>query len=183
MSNRNAFVFFIAVFLAVAAVLGGVIWFLTTRVGLENSLLWTAILTGFGWLIVDSIRRGREHERLQADQKREMYFQLLDFTLSALKEVRGGAKANEVEEVIDIDKLTQWNLRLALIGSDDVVRTWNDFKSQSTGDHNPQNVLEKFAALLKAMRQDCGHFSTGLEHQDLLALIIKSDELKSLSAK
>lgn len=139
------------------------------KVGLEASLMWTAIIGGLGWLISTTAERKAEYHRILAEEKRKLYFEFIDFLLSVMAASESG---NEVE--LNKEEWRRWSLRLAMVASDDVLRAWNHVKCQAVdaADENPEaaEVVKPWGKLLLAMRKDCGHADSAVKPSDLLSV-------------
>lgn len=178
---RRTFSILLAILL-IAIVIAGV-WGLVAFVGLQVSIVWTALLGGVAWSIRSSIEQRRAYQRLLADKKREQYFEFLDFLnhfVEGSKEGASGDASTAGSEVphakpISIAEFRKWSLRLTLIGSDDVVKTWNAARlgrvEQADSDESVE-TLRKWGKLWLAMRKDCGHPDTQLKTSEILASFV-----------
>ena len=167
------------VLVLLAALIGG-FYLLVKAVGVEGSLVWSTLIAAIGWIISEHISRKREHQKLLAEQKREMYFKFLDFVLTFTNAVREGDE--EVEATPEqLNEMSKWSLKLGLIGSDEVVKAWNAFRSGAgTGDGT--QMFAPMAALLAAMRKDCGHYGTTLTPIEMLGLMSKGEDLPQIES-
>lgn len=168
----------------------GTIWTLVNFIGLQASLIWTALLGAIGWAVQSSIRQKQEYQRLLADQKRLQYFEFLDFLNEFIGRPGGGtAPPVGTEPGQNADRLLQlrrWSLRLTMIGSDEVVRAWNQARmsgiieptSQGRIDQEQQtlSLFRAWGGLWLALRKDCGHFDTTLTVPDVLASFVNDIE-------
>jgi hypothetical protein len=146
------------------------------KVGLEASLMWTAIIGGLGWLISTSSERKAEYRRILAEEKRKLYFEFIDFLLSVMAMSESG---KDVE--LNKEEWRRWSLRLAMVASDDVLRAWNHIKGQAVdpADENRESaeVLKPWGKLLVAMRKDCGHADSAVKPSDLLSVFVNDVHL------
>lgn len=146
------------------------------KVGLEASLMWTAIIGGLGWLISSSAERKAEYRRLLAEEKRKLYFEFIDFLLSVMATSESG---KEVE--LNKAERRRWSLRLAMVASDDVLRAWNHVKGQAVDateeKRDAAEVLKPLGKLLVAMRKDCGHADSAAKPSDLLSVFVNDVHL------
>lgn len=62
-----------------ASLVAAVIWALVTKIGLEGSLVWGAIIGAIARAVRTNVERRHEHQRLMSDKKREQYYEFLDF--------------------------------------------------------------------------------------------------------
>jgi hypothetical protein len=161
------------------AIAGGAVWALVTLVGLEASLVWGAIIGAIAWAVRTNVERRHEYQRLLADKKREQYYEFLDFWNQTFGVA--GQPSHSVEDPEVIRKLRSWSLRLTMIGSDEVVRSWNDLRLFGGADDQPESdeakrrsieMMRLWGALWMAMRRDCGHSDTTLHPADVLRSII-----------
>ena len=154
--------------LLVAAVF---VWVLHKFVGVQNPLLWTAVLGALGWAIRSSVEQKREYRRLMADRKREHYIRFLDFFS---RFVSSGTNEGTSKEV-SLEEFRNWSLHLTLLGSDEVVRKWNAARLLGEGTDYVE-TLKVWGCLWLAMRKDCGHPDTGLTVSDILTSFVNDAE-------
>lgn len=162
---------------------GGGIWALTHYAGLQTSLIWTAAVGAIAWGVKSNTEKRRENERLLVEQKRGQYYKFLEFFVKM--------SSDEGREQISKDPglLRQWSLNLILIGSDEVIRTWNRVRTawialgEETGDMTDEakrlrtaRMFRWMGEFLMAMRQDCGHSGTKLSVTDTLGTFINDAE-------
>jgi|ERR1022692_60593 hypothetical protein len=172
--------------LAALVLLGGGtggIWALTKYGGLQTSLIWTAVAGAIAWSVRSSAEKKRENERLLVEEKRGQYYKFIEFF----------SKMSSDEGRAEIDKnpslLRQWSLNLILIGSDDVITTWNHARTAwiSLGEEQAQmtdeakrirtaSMFRWWGEFLMAMRRDCGHAGTKLSITDTLGTFINDVE-------
>ena len=170
----------ITAIVVIALIFIGGFYLLVRAVGIEGSLIWSTLIAAIGWIISEHISRRREHQKLLAEQKRKMYFEFLEFFLSITIAVREGKK-DEGISTDQVNELSAWSLKLGLVGSDEVVKAWNAIRvCGETRDGTA--MFAPIAALLAAMRRDCGHYGTTLTPVDLLALMVKSEDLEQVEA-
>lgn len=175
----------IAVIVFAAAMVVGTIWALVHFVGLQASLIWTALLGAIAWVVQNAVHQQQEYRRLLADQKRQQYFEFLDFLNSYIQV--SGEPAKEEENSERLRQFRRWSLRLTMIGSDEVVRAWNQARNSAlfampkgTEQEKLNNTIAIFrawGALWLAMRKDCGHFDTKLTVPDMLASFVNDIDL------
>jgi hypothetical protein len=183
-----------AVLLFVAGVVAA-IYFGIQQYGWPAAAACAAVLALLLLLIRVQQERRRAQEKGLADKRREVYFELLD--------VLGPCFFSE-DPVETAEKhkpeLQKWSLRLALIGSDAVVRAWRDFYELVTGaveddeeedekdgeepmdenavgreeDDDEDRLFSAQVKLLAALRVDCGHLRSTLTRWDLADLLVDS---------
>ena len=167
-----------------AAVVVGAIWALVHFVGLQASIIWTGLVGLVAWAIQTAVQQRQEYRRLLAEQKRQQYFELLDFLNQS-----SGVSSENSEEDQDPERLRQlrrWSLRLTMIGSDEVVKAWNHARTAPPPNEAPQDegeriqhaakILLPWGNLWLAMRRDCGHLDTKLTVTDMLASFVNDVE-------
>lgn len=155
--------------LLVAAVF---VWVLHKFVGVQNPLLWTAVLGALGWAIRSSVEQKREYRRLMADRKREHYIRFLDFFS---RFVSSNSNEGTVKE-FSLEEFRNWSLHLTLLGSDEVVKKWNAARLLGGGADYVE-ALKVWGGLWLAMRKDCGHPDTVLTVSDVLASFVNDVEV------
>lgn len=151
---------------------------LSLYAGLEASLLWTGLIGGLGWAIQSSVQTKREYARLLADKKRQHYLEFLDFLNIFFAEAKShpesSKKSSRRGKQPSADELRKWSLRLTLIGSDEVVRAYNQARvsERDADDPNDVSLLRDWGEVWLAMRRDCGHIDTDLTRSDILASVV-----------
>jgi len=167
MGKTKAFTSIIAALLIVVVAL----WALARYGNLQASLVWTALFGGIAWLIRSNVEQKREHRRLLADRKREHYILLLEFMARFFN---AGDLGSSEQPKIAPAEFRQWSMHLTLIGSDDVVRAWNNARRIS--EQTPDEAMRAWGKLWLEMRRDCGHFDTKLGVTDVLASVVNDAE-------
>jgi hypothetical protein len=161
----------VAVLLFIGAAIG-ILYYAVQWLGLQAALAWAAFAAlGIVLLKIDA-QRVREHRRVLADRKREQYLELLEILRKCFYAQDPVQAARRQKQ-----ELEKWSLRLALLGSDELLSAWEHFcqislygferdeyedEEQQDGeeeeDYEPEDPL--FTAqvrLLTALRRDCGH--------------------------
>lgn len=155
----------IAVLLGIA---GGAVYLLP-RIGLEASLVWGSILAGLGWMIRAQSEKKAEYQRLLAEEKRNLYFEFLEFFVKAMESGDSGAE-------IDLSKesVRRFSLRLNLIASDEVCRCFRRIRlpNEITSTVTPGDTLRNWGLLMLAMRKDCGLSDTSLKPSEILSATV-----------
>jgi len=126
------------------------------------------------------VEQRREYQKLLADRKREHYLQFLEFLsrfmgTSEEELVTQTQKPGE-KETVPLEELRMWSLRLTLIGSDEVVKAWNDARLGHGDPSIPLGIMKNWGKLWLAMRRDCGHLDTKLSVTDVLASFVNDIE-------
>lgn len=180
----------------VLAFIAGVIaalYFGVLYLGLQAALAWAAFIVLLLLLMRIEVQRKHEQQRLLADRRREVYFELLNLLQKcffSLNPVQAALKHKQ--------ELQTWSMRLALMGSDEVCRAWRTYYELAMGEfeedeedeqEDPEDEPEDeddvqyeqgrlFAAqvrLLAALRRDCGHLRTTLTRWDLMEMLAEEE--------
>lgn len=176
--KRSTFAALVVGFLVLAIVIA-LLWALISFAGLQTSLLWAAIMGALAWVVRSSVEQRREYQRLLAESKRTHYEEFLKF-ISQVMPVPGAAVSDAISgqraDSLSLTELRDWSIRLTFIGSDDVVKAWNQACAQrgngEKGDQNACETLRVWGKLWIAMRKDCGHPDTALKPSDVLATFV-----------
>jgi len=168
-------------FVAAAGIVIAAVWVLVHLVGLKASLIWTGLVGAAAWAARTMVQRKQEYRRLLAEQKRQQYYEFLEFMngfFTIGDEEQDPADLNDPER---LRELRLWSLRLTMIGSDEVVRAWNSVRLAniaSSGEDEEaarRRVVEMMRGWGKVwleMRKDCGHFDTSLTELDMLSSVV-----------
>jgi hypothetical protein len=155
------------------------IWSLVMYAGLQSSLLWTAIIGAAAWAIRSNVEQKREYQKLLAERKQEHYFQFLQFLskfIDSTQKTMPIAATKTQGNVVPLEEFRMWSLRLTLIGSDDVVREWNNARNGREDPAQPYLAMKRWGRLWLAMRRDCGHVDTKLSITDVLESFVNDIE-------
>ena len=179
-----------AMLLAVLLFVGAAIvamYFAAQWLGLQAAIAWAAFLGLAILLIRIEHQRKQEQERVLADRKREQYFELLEVLRKCFFGQDPVQSARRQKQELD-----RWSLRLALIGSDEVLRAWHNFCQVALGvseydleedeeedEEDEDDELADFedslytaqVRLLAALRRDCGHPRTRLTRWEVAELL------------
>lgn len=130
-------------------------------------------------IISSSLAKYLEHNNsIKADlrsQKTPVYREFIEFTLkTVLINIKEG-KDNKSEAVSFFQDFTP---RLTLWASDDVLKSYLNFKNFSTikSQDNNNNILLKFEKVVYAMRKDLGYKNKKLMPGDILKMFITDPE-------
>lgn len=143
------------------------VWFLNSRFGVEASLVTTAGLGAIAWIVKSTWESRREHRRVLAKDKQDQYFEFMEHLLKVFDAGKGDGP-------LDPDflrEVNRWGFRLILVGSDDVVRAWNNLRQVGAAADDKYAALNSADALILAMRKDCGH-RTFLTSFDVLSVFL-----------
>lgn len=130
--------------------------------------------------------RRREIEARQRDKKIDLYQNFVKLWFDLLlsqesREARAEGMQNVEKYVPELNDITQ---QLILWGSDDVLKSYSDFKRHTTSSPQNQNrirTITMFEDLLYEFRRDLGHNNRSLKERDVLALFINDiDKLDTL---
>ena len=179
--------FAIFIVIVIAAIYG--IIFILQHIGPEGQLgqqapfLITAAFATIAWFAKSTYERGREHKRLVAETKRQHYFEFLEFFADAMNRVDANdSKANETDVRIALIKMRKWNLRMALVASDSVIKEWNVLRQdlasmqKREGQVDLMATLKPWGKLIISMRKDLGYRSRSLNENDMLQLFINDTD-------
>jgi len=138
----------------------------------DKGLIWSAVVGVIVWAIKASYERTVDRDRQLAASRQEMYKQFLEFVNTQVGSARAiDEKINAPQ--VDLALMRLWSMRLGLVGSDSVVRAWNEFRNDShAANGDSAAVLKRTGQLLLAMRKDCGHHDTRLKPIDMLRLFV-----------
>lgn len=157
-------------------------------------------LTGVGWTIKNRIERAREREdywrgleEKLRDDRIEVYNTILepfivilvkDEGIANLKEYRNKTKEQVASDIMLSLKYRQASFRLALFGSDNVVRAFNSlmqhFFKQGVGqtpEDGNKTTIRLLGSFLLEIRRSVGNETTDLKNYEMLEWLIKDIEL------
>jgi hypothetical protein len=174
-----------SILLAAVVLICAVLWAAVRLMGLQASLIWTALVGILAWAVQSAVQQRQKYRRLLTKQKREQYFEFLNFLNEFFSPAIGRRDRDRTDPRM-LQQLRRWSLRLTMIGSDEVVQAWNAarisgaIEGQAVGGEpaGEQNVslLRAWGRLWLAMRRDCGHVDTRLKTSDMLASIVNDIE-------
>jgi len=128
--------------------------------------------------------RQREREQALRERKAPVYIELMKFYFRVVARSKSdgndtGPKDDEIE-----DFLKNQMPEIIIWASDDVVRNFSRFRQgPSEFEEDDENIyaMRSFEELIRAIRQDVGHKSTGISRLDLLSVFINDihKELKN----
>ena len=135
------------------------------------------------WIVQKNLQEKREIERRLSEKRQETYRNILDPFIRMLTNL----KAEELLE--EIEKLKEYEYKkvafdLNLVGSDDVVRAYNNFmqyiyklqskyKSEGYVEKNPIEWLRLWGSLLLEIRKSLGNKKSKLDEWDMLRGMFK----------
>lgn len=128
--------------------------------------------------LAETARRSKIEAQLSSD-RRELYAEILrpfvtivtpDAVWNADPRTRGKNKVVEATKLILSNKYVDTRYQLVFVGSDDVVRAFNELMQEFYHlDPTKENqVMPKFAALLLAIRKGAGNDATTLDKWEML---------------
>lgn len=158
-----------------------------------DSDLAVAIITAAAMAFVSvlSIVLGKAYEARSLVQKEHrekkipVYEDLIKFMFRILIGVKTGDAPTE-KEILDF--MSDFNQRIMVWGSDDVLAAWVSWKRIATNEAevkaNPMQLMLLYEQLILTIRRDLGHKNKKLNEGDILALFIKDIDqtLKKKSA-
>lgn len=147
-----------------------------------------ALLAGVGWAIRIRTERTIKQEEALRDNRIEVYDQILEpFTimfaknesLAADRSNKGKSKSALMSEIIGSKQYRQAGFKMVLMGSDDVVRAYNNLMQfffvenvEEQVKTNPRMPLEMMGTLLLEIRKSVGNEKTKLTNLEMLEFFI-----------
>ena len=130
------------------------------------------------WLVQSRIERLRRLEETLREDRTEIYGKILEPYIRLLTDLSPKSQQQASKVMLSLDyKRTAFNL--VMLGSDEVVRSWNDFmqylyrvgaeKEQDKG----RELMRRFGALLLTIRKSLGNKKTDLDEIEMLRWLIK----------
>ena len=135
--------------------------------------IWTVLGAGLvglaSWYV--RIRREsseRERERLY-DERRQIYLKILEPIIRLFAGINNPEEMEKAMQQIGSYAHRHTLFELNLMGSDDVVRTLNDFMQYIyRGGTDSHEIMANWGRLLLSIRRDLGNKGTGLTARDML---------------
>ena len=139
------------------------LYVVTHEFGVKWSVISTAVGALIAWIVRADIEKRREYEKLLNQQKRDQYAKFIDVMNKFLP------ITDEPREPPRLSELREWSMKLMLIGSDDVLKSWNAARRPSV---DGRETTRAYVRLLLAMRRDSGHHHTKLRPSDMLSSFV-----------
>jgi hypothetical protein len=140
-----------------------------------------------GWFLKSKIEAKQRLEDSLRNESAKVYLDILmpfailftDLSKKSQEETLKQIKSKEYREL---------SFKLILIGSEDVVRSWNEMwgmvyaiEGKKTPDIDPASILLAFGNVLLSVRKSLGHSKTAMENKDMLRWLIKDIDTLSRS--
>lgn len=126
------------------------------------------------WVVRSRFEEFREVERKLRDERRKIYSEILEPYVKLFAGIsRGDGGANKITKQITSDEYRKAIFELGLIGSDEVVRAYNDlmqyfFKLGTTGTQDMRVTVRLWGKLRLEIRKSLGNKKTKLNEIDML---------------
>jgi hypothetical protein len=159
-----------------------------TAIGAIATPVLVLVLTGVGWAIRNRFERAYELEEKLRDDRVCVYNEILepfiilltkDEAFESKKEYKGKSKIQIATEKIVSLSYRQTAFKLALMGSDDVVKSYNNLMqfffnqdSEQKTNENTRRMLELLGNFLLEIRKSVGNQKTSLSNLEMLEWLI-----------
>lgn len=159
-----------------------------TAIGTIATPILVLILTGVGWSIRNRNERVRELEEKLRDDRINVYFQILEpFIIAMLtdeifkkdKSFKGKARQEIVDEKILSLEYRKAAYKLTLVGSDRVVKAYNDLMQafynkpeNETSEETAMRLFHFLGKFLLEIRRGMGNEKTSLKEFEMLESMI-----------
>lgn len=136
--------------------------------------LFIAILTlgftGYAWLIKSEYDKRRELERLTFESRRQTYDTLMQPFIDTFASIAAGTPVNQA----NLNRqMTEAGNKLIIYGSDDVISSFNQFRSiGQLQPPNPHRLIVEYGRLLLTIRKSTGFPETELSIEKILRSFI-----------
>ena len=135
--------------------------------------IWTVLGAGLVGLTTWYVRlRGESNEREKGrlhDERRKIYLKILEPIIRAFASIKNPEEAEKAFQQINTYEHRQVLFELNLIGSDEVVRAYNEFMQYLyRGEVDVRQLMTYWGKLLLTIRKDLGNKGTGLSEVDML---------------
>lgn len=142
----------------------------------------TLIGGGAGWLLKSKLEAKRRIEESLHEEAAQIYLEILLPFATLFSDLSSKSQADTLKK-IKSPEYREKSFKLVLVGSDEVVSSWNSMwstvYSSERGECQSTDVLLEFGKVLLAIRRSLGNESTSMTNTDLLKWLIKDiDTLK-----
>lgn len=163
------------------------VWAILSLLGSLESELYTAIIAASATILASVLAmifsKRYEHKTLIKQQIREQKVPVYETLISTFFETifsdKTGQKQPSEEDVIK--KLADLTPKLIVWGSQDVIRSWIDFRNHDWQNAESKKSLVLLDSLLLAIRKDLGNKSKKLDQFDLLKMFVNDLDPDRLS--
>jgi len=133
------------------------------------------------WFIQSRVEQVRATEERLTAERRKVYAEILEPYIRMFAGVKSGEGVKEATEKILSFEYRKTSFELGLVGSDDVVRAYNDmmqffFKAANEDGQDSSQGILLWGALLLEIRRSLGNKDTKLDALDMLRGMITDIE-------
>ena len=133
------------------------------------------------WFIQSRVEQVRATEERLTAERRKVYAEILEPYIRMFAGVKSGEGVKEATEKILSFEYRKTSFELGLVGSDDVVRAYNDmmqffFKAANEDGQDSSQGILLWGALLLEIRRSLGNKDTKLDALDMLRCMITDIE-------
>lgn len=142
---------------------------------LKDSKTWIAIFTlaggGLGWFLKSKIEAKNRAAEVLRNERASIYVDILTPFAQLFTDLSKENQEAALKQAKSLENRKR-TFQLVLIGSDDVVRSWNKmWRAVFTGG-SPKELLLTFGEALLAIRKGIGNKKTSLDSRDMLRWLI-----------
>ncbi|MFY0663894.1 MAG: hypothetical protein JXQ97_04670 [Natronospirillum sp.] len=146
-------------------------------------VLLTLIGGGAGWLLKSKLEAKRRVEESLQEEAAQIYLEILLPFATLFSDLSPKSQAETLKKIKSREYRAK-SFKLVLVGSDEVVSSWNSMWSTiyraELGEGQSTDILIEFGNVLLAIRRSLGNSSTAMTNKDLLKWLIKDiDTVKS----
>lgn len=143
----------------------------------------TLIGGGAGWLLKSKLEAKRRVEESLQEEAAQVYLEILLPFATLFSDLSPKSQAATLKKIMSRE-YREKSFKLVLVGSDEVVSSWNSMWSvvygNESGEGQSTDILIEFGNVLLAIRRSLGNGSTSMTNKDLLKWLIKDiDTVKS----
>ncbi len=135
-----------------------------------------------GWFLKDRVEASRTREQRLHEERARLYTEILEPVLAPFTE-RDASTAARLVSKMTTPEYRRNAFQLAMLGSDPVVKSWNDFMQymyhtdhDKAGVH-PSTAIRRLGRVLLEIRRSVGSPDTKLTELDMLKWFIKDIEV------
>ena len=143
----------------------------------------TLIGGGAGWLLKSKLEAKRRVEESLQEEAAQIYLEILLPFATLFSDLSPKSQTDTLRKITSRE-YREKSFKLVLVGSDEVVSSWNRMWStiylRELGECEGADILLEFGNVLLAIRRSLGNGSTLMSNKDLLKWLVKDiDTLKS----
>lgn len=181
MKKIGLFLISATIILAIISVALWLLWIFIQNIEAASSSVKASLIGILGVLIAGIITqyytKKREVNARHYEDQRRVYMQLIDLIYSMAHENKSGKKPTNKgieSKMIDLSKA------LMIWGGPEMIKAWNNYRSDSAKSKSPEEGLKKMELILKTIRKDLGHDDSSLNDFDIIGLMLTADAQKEL---